>query len=130
MVRRTCQRRLGLWTFPAGLMELGESSAQGAAREAMEEAQVDVQVDDLLMVINVPYVSQVYLIHRGTMRGDHFGPTFESSEVRLMREDEIPWDEIAFPTILHSLRRFFRSEERRVGKECVSTCRSRWSPYH
>src|SRR3546814_17767040 len=24
----------------------------------------------------------------------------------------------------------FRSEERRVGKECVSTCRSRWSPYH
>src|SRR3546814_17681112 len=72
----------------------------------MEEAQVDVQVDDLLMVINVPYVSQVYLIHRGTMRGDHFGPTFESSEVRLMREDEIPWDEIAFPTILHRLRRF------------------------
>src|SRR3546814_2842011 len=64
-------------------------------------------VDDLLMVINVPYVSQVYLIHRGTMSGDHFGPTFESSEVRLMREDEIPWDEIAFPTILHRLRRFF-----------------------
>src|SRR3546814_19057883 len=27
-------------------------------------------------------------------------------------------------------RLFFRSEERRVGKECVSTCRSRWSPYH
>src|SRR3546814_10762193 len=29
-----------------------------------------------------------------------------------------------------SLRTIFRSEERRVGKECVSTCRSRWSPYH
>src|SRR3546814_4431415 len=87
MCRRNIEPRLGLWTFPAGFMELGESSAQGAAREAMEEAQVDVQVDDLLMVINVPYVSQVYLIHRGTMRGDHFGPTFESSEVRLRSEE-------------------------------------------
>src|SRR3546814_17256445 len=27
-------------------------------------------------------------------------------------------------------RDLFRSEERRVGKECVSTCRSRWSPFH
>lgn len=107
MCRRNIEPRFGLWTFPAGFMELGETSAQGAAREALEEAQVDVQVDDLLMVINVPYVSQIYLIHRGTMRGDHFGPTFESSEVRLMREDEVPWDEIAFPTILHSLRQFF-----------------------
>src|SRR3546814_13641311 len=28
------------------------------------------------------------------------------------------------------MKAMFRSEERRVGKECVSTCRSRWSPYH
>src|SRR3546814_5859557 len=30
----------------------------------------------------------------------------------------------------NKLLKFHRSEERRVGKECVSTCRSRWSPYH
>src|SRR3546814_15291222 len=35
---------------------------------------------------------------------------------------------IEFPLVLD--RQFMRSEERRVGKECVSTCRSRWSPYH
>src|SRR3546814_11348181 len=85
----------------------------------MEEAQVDVQVDDLLMVINVPYVSQVYLIHRGTMRGDHFSTPFESSEVRLMREDAFPWDEIAFLTLLHRLRRFF-VDRARVRKRLVS----------
>lgn len=117
MCRRNIEPRLGLWTFPAGFMEVGESSAQGAAREALEEAQADVQVDELLIVINVPYVSQVYMIHRGRLRGAHFGPTFESSEVRLMREDEIPWDDIAFPTIWHSLRRFFA--DRAQGRYAV-----------
>ncbi|WP_206370361.1 NUDIX hydrolase [Solimonas marina] len=114
MCRRNIEPRLGLWTFPAGYMEASETTAQGAAREAMEEAQVDVHVDGLLMVINVPYVSQVYMIYRGTMRGDHFGPTFESSEVRLMREDEIPWDDIAFPTIWNGLRQFF--DDRAKGR--------------
>jgi len=114
MCRRNIEPRLGLWTFPAGFMELGETSAQGAAREALEEAQADVEVDGLLMVINVPYVSQVYMIHRGHLRKDHYGPTFESSEVRLMDESEIPWDEIAFPTIWHSLKQFFA--DRRQGQ--------------
>jgi ADP-ribose pyrophosphatase YjhB (NUDIX family) len=113
MCRRNIEPRLGLWTFPAGFMELGETSAQGAAREALEEAQATVDVHELLMVINVSYVSQIYLIHRGVMRNEHLGPTFESSEVRLMREDEIPWDDIAFPTIWHSLKQFFA--DRRAG---------------
>jgi len=107
MCRRNIQPRLGLWTFPAGFMELGETSGHGAAREAREEAQADVEPLELLAVINVPYVSQVYLIHRGRLRHPHHGPTPESSEVRLMHEEEIPWDDIAFPTIWHSLKFFF-----------------------
>ncbi|MFT4047331.1 MAG: NUDIX hydrolase [Solimonas sp.] len=114
MCKRNIEPRLGLWTFPAGFMELGETSAQGAAREALEEAQADVVVDGLLMVINVPYVSQIYMIHRGRLRREHYGPTFESSEVRLMQESEIPWDDIAFPTIRHSLVQFFT--DRRAGR--------------
>lgn len=114
MCRRNIEPRLGLWTFPAGFLELGESSAQGAAREALEEAQASVEVQELLMVIGVPYVSQVYMIHRGRMRGEQFGPTFESSEVRLMRENEIPWDDIAFPTIWQGLRAFF--DARKTGQ--------------
>lgn len=107
MCRRNIQPRLGLWTFPAGFLELGETSGQGAAREALEEAQADVEPLELLAVIGVPYVSQVYLIHRGRLRAPHHGPTMESSEVQLMREDEIPWDDIAFPTIWHGLKFFF-----------------------
>ncbi len=107
MCKRAIEPRLGLWTFPAGFLELGESSGDGAAREAREEAQAEVEPGALFAVISVPYVSQVYLIHRARLKAPTFGPTVESSEVVLMREDEIPWDRIAFPTIWHSLKFFF-----------------------
>ena len=108
MCRRNIEPRKGKWTFPAGFMELGETSGQGAAREGLEESQAVISVQGLLCVITVTYVSQVYMIHRGTLpEGAHFGPTSESSEVVLMREDEIPWNEIAFPTIYQSLKYFF-----------------------
>lgn len=107
MCRRNIEPRLGLWTFPAGFLEQGETTAVGAAREALEESQAQVEVGQMLMVINVPYVSHLYVVHCGRLHVESFGPTPESSEVRLMREDEIPWDEIAFPTIFHSLKQFF-----------------------
>lgn len=114
MCRRAIEPRLGCWTFPAGFLELGETSAQGAARETLEEAQAQVEIEDLFAVIAVPYVSQVYMLHRGRLLGEHHAPTPESSETRLMREDEIPWDEIAFPTIYHGLRFFFDDRSKGV----------------
>lgn len=119
MCRRAIEPRLGLWTFPAGFMEMGETSAQGAARETREESQADVEVGELLVMINVPYISQLYVVHRGRMRSAHHGPTPESTETRLMAEGEIPWEEIAFPTVLHSLRFFF--EDRAAGRERIHT---------
>jgi ADP-ribose pyrophosphatase YjhB (NUDIX family) len=119
MCRRNIEPRFGLWTFPAGFMELGETSAQGAAREAHEESQADVEVGELLAMINVPYVSQVYLVHRARLRTPHHGPTPESSETRLMTESEIPWDEIAFPTVFHSLKFFFA--DRAAGRAQIHT---------
>lgn len=107
MCRRNIEPRFGLWTFPAGFMELSETSGQGAAREAREESGADVEVGDVLAMINVPYVSQVYVVHRARMRTSGHHPTPESSETRLMTESEIPWDEIAFPTVYHSLKFFF-----------------------
>ena len=115
MCRRNIEPRLGKWTFPAGFMEMGETSAEGAARETFEESLARVEVGGLLSVINVPHVSQIYLIHRARMRDDTHGPTPESSETVLMTESEIPWDEIAFPTIWHSLRYWF--DDRKAGVE-------------
>lgn len=107
MCRRNIEPRLGKWTFPAGFLELHETSGAGAAREGLEESQATVEILDLMAVINVPHVSQIYVVHRARLLKPEFGPTAESSEVRLMREDEIPWDDIAFPTIWHSLKFFF-----------------------
>lgn len=107
MCRRAIEPRLGKWTFPAGFLEMGETSGEGAARETLEEAGAEVDIEDLFVLINVPYVSQIYAIYRGRMRSERHHATHESSETCLMREDEIPWDEIAFPTIWHSLKFFF-----------------------
>ncbi len=112
MCRRAIEPRLGFWTFPAGFLELGETSAQGAARETLEESQAEVEIDDLFAVIAVPYVSQVYMLHRGRMKSGHHGTTPESSETQLMREEEIPWEEVAFPTIYHGLKFFFEDRAR------------------
>lgn len=113
MCRRAIEPRLGLWTFPAGFLEMSETTGQGAARETLEEAQAEVMVDDLLAVLSVPRVSQVYVVHRGRLANPHHGPTLESTETVLMTEAQIPWDEIAFPTIYHSLR--FFCEDRKAG---------------
>jgi ADP-ribose pyrophosphatase YjhB (NUDIX family) len=118
MCRRNIEPRKGMWTFPAGFMELGETTGQGAAREGLEESGATIEILDLLCVITVTYVSQIYVIHRGRLPdGEGFGPTSESSEVRLMREDEIPWGEIAFPTIYQSLQFFFA--DRRAGVRSI-----------
>lgn len=119
MCRRNIEPRLGLWTFPAGFMEQSETTAQGAGRETLEESQADVEVGGVLAVINVPYVSQVSIVHRGRLRSPHHGPTPESSETCLLAESEIPWDEIAFPTVWHSLRFFFA--DRASGIQQVHT---------
>lgn len=119
MCRRNIEPRLGLWTFPAGFMELGETSGQGAAREAREESRAEVEIGEMLAIINVPYVSQVYVVHRARMLTPTHGPTPESSETRLMTESEIPWDEIAFPTVFHSLKFFFA--DRAAGQAQIHT---------
>lgn len=107
MCRRNIEPRHGYWTFPAGFMELGETSAEGAAREAFEESRAKVEMGELFVVINCPDAGQVYMIHRARLLAPEFGTTPESSEVLLMREEQIPWDRIAFATIRHSLRHFY-----------------------
>lgn len=113
LCRRAIEPRHGLWTLPAGFMENGETTEQAAAREALEEAMVDVEILDLYSVFSIPHVSQVFMMFRGRMRSASFAAGSESLEVRLFREEEIPWDEIAFRTVKETLRYYF--EDRSVG---------------
>ena len=64
LCRRAIEPRHGLWTLPAGFMELGETTAQGAIRETVEEAGARVELEGLYSLINVVRVGQVHLFYR------------------------------------------------------------------
>lgn len=112
LCKRSIQPRRGYWTLPAGFLELGETSVQGAMRETWEEARARVEVLGLYSVFNLPHVDQLYLMFRARLCDLDFGPGPESEEVALFDESEIPWDDIAFGTVFHSLKFFFRDRSR------------------
>jgi 8-oxo-dGTP pyrophosphatase MutT (NUDIX family) len=89
-------------------MENNETVAQAAARESMEEAHARVGALKLFGVFSMPYISQVYLMFTGSLISDDIAPGAESLEVELFTKDQIPWQEIAFPVMSHSLELFFR----------------------
>jgi len=103
LCRRAIEPRRGLWTLPAGFMENGETTAEGAARETLEEALARVEIDRLYALFNIPHINQVYLMFRARLLDLEFAPGPESLEVALFREDEIPWQELAFPVVQETL---------------------------
>ena len=109
----------GKWTLPAGFMELGETTLQGAARETDEEAGARFEMESLFSVLSVPRVGQVHLFYRARLLSDRFDPGFETIEARLFAESEIPWDEIAFRTVRETLMCYFA--DRRAGRFQVHT---------
>lgn len=113
LCRRAIEPRRGYWTLPAGFMENGESTAQAAARETLEEACAHIEVDAMYTLIDVPHISQVHIIYRARLLDPAFRAGEESLDVALFDEADIPWDEIAFRTIALTLRHYF--EDRRRG---------------
>ncbi len=113
LCRRNIEPRFGLWTLPAGFLELGESTAAGALRETIEEAGARIEMLGLYTVLNVVRVGQVHLFYRARMLDTTLAPGPESIEARLFREDEIPWDQIAFRTVRQTLEHYFA--DRRAG---------------
>jgi len=114
LCKRAIEPKFGLWTLPAGFMENGETTVEAAAREAFEEANAIVESLTLYSLYSIPHISQVYILFRGNLKDGYASPGMESLEVKLFQEDEIPWDEIAFPVIKQTLLRYFA--EKKTGK--------------
>jgi len=113
LCRRAIAPRYGLWTLPAGFMENGETTDQAAAREAHEEANASLRDLRLYTVISIPHINQVYMLYRCELVSDDFSPGVESLETRLFHEHEIPWGELAFPSVRKTLECFF--SDRKLG---------------
>ncbi|NIB43013.1 NUDIX hydrolase [Pseudomaricurvus alkylphenolicus] len=107
LCKRAIEPRHGYWTLPAGFMENGETTEEGALRESWEEARAVMTLDGLYTLFSLPEINQVYMFFKGTLDNLEFGPGPESLEVELFTEQQIPWDELAFPVVKKTLRHYF-----------------------
>ena len=112
LCRRAIEPRYGYWTLPAGFMEVGETTGEGAVRETVEEAGARIELGPLFSMIDVPHVEQVHIFYRARLLDPDFAPGEESLEARLFTEAEIPWEDIAFRTVSTTLRLFFADRSR------------------
>jgi ADP-ribose pyrophosphatase YjhB (NUDIX family) len=112
LCRRAIEPRYGFWTLPAGFMENGETTAEGAERETVEEAVARIEIGELFSMLDVRHVKQVHLFFRARMLGPELDPGPESLEARLFDEDEIPWPQIAFRTVEQTLHWFLEDRQR------------------
>lgn len=107
LCRRAIEPRKGFWTVPAGFMENGETTLQGAQRETWEEARARVSGAVLYRLFDLPHISQVYIFYRAELVDGAYGIGPESLEAKLFSEQDIPWDEIAFPVVTKALKEYF-----------------------
>lgn len=107
LCKRAIEPRHGYWTLPAGFMENSETTSEAAVRETEEEAGANVEIGPLFSLLNVAQVHQVHLFYLARLRDLDFAPGIESLDVKLFAEHEIPWDDLAFPTIRTTLELFF-----------------------
>lgn len=111
LCRRAIEPRDGFWTIPAGYLELGESTEAGACREAREEACAEIEIDRLLAIYNITRISQIQTIYRASLVSPDVAAGIESREVGLFSWADIPWDDIAFPTVRWALDQYLETRE-------------------
>jgi len=111
-----CKRNIepckGKWTLPAGYLENGESVQDGAMRETLEETMAEVKIIEPYRLFNIVFVDQIYFMFRADLMSDKFGPTNESTDVRLFDEKDIPWKDIAFEVIKQTLEHYFQDRKK------------------
>lgn len=116
LCRRNIAPRRGLWTLPAGFMELGETTAQGALRETDEEAGAQLELGRLFAVVSVPYVGQVHFFYLARLLSEQFHPGPETQEARLFAPQELPWSDLAFRTVSVTLERWLQDQAQGVER--------------
>jgi ADP-ribose pyrophosphatase YjhB (NUDIX family) len=110
LARRGIEPGIGLWSYPGGYLELGESAQEGARRETEEETLLKVEIGRLVGAYSRPTGGVVTLIYEAQVVGGEPLPGVETTEVRGFTPDNIPWDELAFSTTESCLRDWVRAQ--------------------
>ena len=119
LCKRSIEPRHGYWTLPAGFLENQESIEEGALRETEEEAKLRVSDVKLFTILSVPHIDQIYTFFTGKVVHYDFGPTPESSEVNLFKYDDIPWKDLAFPTVSKTIKLFLEHGDDKIINEVL-----------
>jgi|TARA_B110000196_G_scaffold240991_1_gene209512 ADP-ribose pyrophosphatase YjhB (NUDIX family) len=130
LCKRSIEPRIGYWTLPAGFLENGESTLEGALRECVEESLAEVINPELYAIFDIPQIHQVYIFYRAKLETPFFGPTSESSEVALFSEADIPWDKLAFPMVEVTLDHYFEDRKKGNFKVIREDIRRPWTSKH
>jgi ADP-ribose pyrophosphatase YjhB (NUDIX family) len=110
LLQRKIEPSWGSWTFPGGYVDLGESVAEAAIRETYEETLLEIRLDGLLNVYSYRDVGIVLVVFHATVTGGEAGVTLESQAVKAFSFEEIPWDELAFPSTREALKEYITRE--------------------
>ncbi len=109
LCKRAIEPRYGFWTLPAGFMELNETTAECALRETWEEAQAKVTLGPVFTIFDVLQANQVHIFYRAYLTEPIFCAGPESLDVQLFSFDSIPWNDLAFKTVVNTLHIFKES---------------------
>lgn len=112
LCKRAIEPSYGLWTLPAGFMENQESLEEAALRESREEANANLEIENIYSVISLPHINQIYVLYRAKLLDLNFYAGPESLDVQLFNENEIPWEQLAFKTIEHTLKHFYHDRKK------------------
>ena len=111
LCKRAIEPSYGLWTLPAGFMENQETLEEAALRESHEEANANLEIQNIYSVISLPHISQIYVLYRANLLDLDFYAGSESLDVQLFNEEDIPWEQLAFKTIERTLRHYFEDRK-------------------
>ncbi|MBL42753.1 MAG: NUDIX hydrolase [Rhodospirillaceae bacterium] len=113
LCKRAIEPQKGYWTIPAGYLEENESTEEGALREIYEESGVKPQIQGLLAIYSLKHISQIQLIYKFLSINKDLNPGVETEEADYFDWENIPWNELAFPSVRWALNHFKEAE----GKE-------------
>jgi ADP-ribose pyrophosphatase YjhB (NUDIX family) len=128
LCRRGIEPRRGYWTVPAGFLEEGETVEEGVRREAHEEARAELALEGVLGIYSIPRISQVHIMFRARLLSPEVRAGEETTEVALVPWAEVPWDDLAFPSVRWALRHFEAVRDRDVFPPFTNPAGERGDP--